>query len=182
MWASSAIPKGDLSSPRSARLGEHLHPPLGKGGQCKPSPSLLHLPGPQPLPLPGQPRGPEHRQPGCELTLPREPQLSHTRTHAWAPTCTHTWAHTLPQEPPLLCRNLSHPSHMQKEAQRLCETGAINVVTNTIMQSIGTKGHGGTVFLAPYRKAISAALTLEPCPAMCVLAPGCLVSCYQPRC
>lgn len=57
VWASSAIPKGDLSSLHSVQLGKLLHSCLGKGSQCKPSP--LHLPGP-PLLFLGQPWGPEH--------------------------------------------------------------------------------------------------------------------------
>lgn len=51
------------------------------------------------------------------------------------------------------------------------------------MQTIRTKGHGGTAFLPPYIKAINAFLALEPCPAMCVhIAAGWLLSCYQPQC
>ena len=53
-----AIPEGDVRSPRSVQLGEHLHSCLGKGSSCEPS--QLHLPSP-PLPFPGQSWGPEHR-------------------------------------------------------------------------------------------------------------------------
>lgn len=145
--------------------------------RAKPAPTFQA----HPFPFPGQPEGPEHMRPDCKLTLPGASLLCHTHAHVRGYTHAWTQTHVLPQYLSSLSGDLS-PSQTFAEESPNCETETMNTVTDTTMQTIRTKGHGGTAFLPPYIKAISAFLALEACPAVCVdISVSWLLSCYQPQ-
>lgn len=115
VWAFSAIPKGDLSSPHSAQLGKHLCSCLGTGSQCKPSPSTFQA---HPSHAWASLRAPST---DCELTLPRVSLLLHTHAHTCGHTHARTHKHTHAPSTSLLCiGTCHHPRHMQNEAQTGC--------------------------------------------------------------